>query len=125
MMEYTLARIVTIVCGVALIASILPPVQSMFDSSESSEMQEQSQNICRMIDAFYDSEADEMVIPLNSLIPTNSYVTLDGYFVTIYGDDAEHRYDTRCQLISDSDHYNSNDILRFTRDDGKVMIENL
>ena len=125
MMEYTLARIVTIVCGVALIASILPPVQSMFDSSESSEMQEQSQNICRMIDTFYDSEADEMVIPLNSLIPTNSYVTLDGYFVTIYGDDAEHRYDTRYQLVSDSDHYDANDILRFTRDDGKVMIENI
>ena len=53
MMEYTLARIVTIVCGVALIASILPPVQSMFDESESSEIQEQSQNICRMIDTFY------------------------------------------------------------------------
>ena len=125
MMEYTLARIVTIVCGVALIASILPPVQSMFDSSESSEMQEQSQNICRMIDAFYDSEADEMVISLSSLIPSDSYVSLDGYFVTIYDDDTEHRYDTRYQLVSDSDHYDANDILRFTRDDGKIMIENL
>ena len=125
MMEYTLARIVTIVCGVALIASILPPVQSMFDESESSEIQEQSQNICRMIDSFYDSEADELVISLNSLIPSDSYVTMDGYLVTIYDDGSEHRYDTRYQLVSDSDHYDANDILRFTRDDGKIMIENL
>ena len=125
MMEYTLARIVTIVCGVALIASILPPVQSMFDESESTEIQEQSQNICRMIDTFYDSEADELVISLSSLIPSDSYVTMDGYLVTIYDGGSEHRYDTRYQLVSDSDHYDANDILRFTRDDGKIMIENL
>lgn len=125
MMEYTLARVVTIVCGVALIASILPPVQSMFGETETTEMQEQSQNICRMIDTFYDSEADELVISLSSLLPADSYVTMDGYFVTIYDDDAEHRYDTRYQMVADSDHYNANDILRFTRDDSKVMIENL
>ena len=125
MMEYTLARIVTIVCGVALIASILPPVQSMFDDSESSEIQEQSQNICRMIDTFYDSEADELVISLNSLIPSDSYVTMDGYLVTIYDGDTEHKYDTRYQMMADSDHYDANDILRFTRDEGKIMIENL
>ncbi len=66
-----------------------------------------------------------MIISLNSLIPSDSYVTMDGYLVTICDGDEEHRYDTRYQLVSDSDHYDANDILRFTRDDGRIVIENL
>ena len=125
MMEYTVTRVVTIICGVLLIATILPPVQSLFDDGESSELQEQSQNICRMIDTFYTSEADEMVIGLNTVLPEDSYMTVDDHFVTVYSGDGEYRYDTVHELLSDRDSYGVDDILRFTRNGGAVNIESI
>ena len=125
MMEYTITRVVTIICGVLLIATVLPPVQSLFDDGESSEMQEQSQNICRMIDTFYTSEADEMVVCLNTVLPKDSYMTVDGHFVTVHSSDSEYRYDTVHELLSDRDSYGVDDILRFTRNGGAVNIESI
>ena len=125
MMEYTVARVVTIMCGVLLVSAVLPPVQSLFDDSETSEMQDQSENICRMIDTFYDSEADEMVISLNSILPNDSSVSMDGYFVTVTDGEEGYRYDTRYQLFPDSGIYGTNDILRFTKDGGTVMVERI
>ena len=125
MMEYTVTRVVTIICGVLLIATILPPVQSLFDDGESSEMQEQSQNICRMIDTFYISEADEMVVCLNTVLPKDSFMTMEGYFVTVHSNDTEYRYDTVHELTPDRNSYGTDDIVRFTRNGDAVMIEAL
>ena len=123
MMEYTMARVVTIVCSVALIATVMPPVQAMLDDSESSEMQEQSENLCRMIDAFFDSDADQLVIQMNTVLPKNSSVSMKGHFVTITDGDTSYRYDTRCEMVPVQDCYGPDDIVRFTRGDGKVIVE--
>ena len=125
MMEYTVTRVVTIICGVLLIATVLPPIQSLFDDGESSEMQEQSQNICRMIDTFYTSEADEMALALNTVLPKDSCIVMDGYFVTVFDGDNQYRYDTVHELVSDRDSYGTDDIVRFTRNGNIVMIETI
>ena len=125
MMEYTVTRVVTIICGVLLIATVLPPVQSLFDDGESSEMQEQSQNICRMIDTFYASEADEMVLSLNTVLPGDSYIVMDGHFVTVFDGENQYRYDTVHELVPDRYSYVTDDILRFTRNGDSVVIETL
>ena len=125
MMEYTVTRVVTIICGVLLIATVLPPVQSLFDDGESSEMQEQSQNICRMIDTFYTSEADEMSLALNTVLPNGSYMVMGGHFVTVFDGDREYRYDTVHELMPDRDSYGTDDILRFTRNGDTVIVETL
>lgn len=124
-MEYTVTRVVTIICGVLLIATVLPPIQSLFDDGESSEMQEQSQNICRMIDTFYTSEADEMALALNTVLPKDSCIVMDGYFVTVFDGDNQYRYDTVHELVSDRDSYGTDDIVRFTRNGNIVMIETI
>ena len=125
MMEYTVARVVTIMCGALLIASVLPPVQSLFDDGESAGLQEQSVRICMMIDTFYDSEADEMVLSLNTVLPKGTTLSMNGHLVTVSADGSEYISDTVHEIVSDSDRYWVNDILRFTRDDGKVMIESI
>ena len=125
MMEYTVTRVVTIICGVLLIATVLPPVQSLFDDGESSEMQEQSQNICRMIDTFYASEADEMALSLNTVLPGDSYIVMDGHFVTVFDGENQYRYDTVHELVPDRDSYGTDDILRLTRNGDSVVIETL
>ena len=125
MMEYTVTRVVTIICGVLLIATVLPPIQSLFDDGESSEMQEQSQNICRVIDTFYASEADEMALSLNTVLPSDSYIVMDGHFVTVFDGENQYRYDTVHELVPDRDSYGTDDILRFTRNGDSVVIETL
>ena len=123
MMEYTIARVVTMMCGALLITAILPPVQSLFDDSESSELQEQSERLCMMIDTFYNSEADEMVLSMDSVLPGGTTVSMSGFIVTISDDDAEYISDTRYRMVPDRDGYGTNDILRFTKAGDTVMIE--
>ena len=39
MMEYTMARVALAICGVVMLAAVVPPVTSLFDSEESADMQ--------------------------------------------------------------------------------------
>ena len=123
MMEYTLARMVTVTCGVLLLAAVLPPVTSIFDEGQSEGMQQQSETLCRMLDSFRESEAEEMTICLNTVLPQNSSVMMDGYFVTIICDESEYRYNTEYTMESDRDHYTSNDYIRITKNTDSIVVE--
>ena len=125
MMEYTLARMVAVVCGVVLLAAVLPPVTSVFDDGQSEGMQQQSETLCRMLDSFHESEAEEMTICLNTVLPQNSSVMMDGYFVTIVNDEDQYRYNTEYTMRSEKEVYTSNDYIRITKNVDSLIIETL
>ena len=125
MMEFTLARVVTVLCGVIILAAVVPPVSSVYDNGESAEMQEQTELFCRMLDSFYASEADEMTLCLNSVLPQQSSVSFRGYIVTVTDGEAEHVYNTDHIVIGDRGCYDGNDYVRITKDDSTISIETL
>ena len=125
MMEYTLARMAMVMCGVLLIAAVVPPVTSLFEEGESSGMQGQSEMLCRMIDSFHDSEAEEMTICLGTVLPQNSSVTMDGYFITIADGENKYRYNTEYPMQSDCDVYTGNDYIRMTKQGSTITIGSL
>ena len=125
MMEFTLARVVMIVCGTVLLAAVIPPVASAFDNEESAELQEQTEMICNMMDSFYRSEADEMVIPLNSVLPHNSSISMEGHLVRMHNGEQTCTSGTAVELDPDKESYCGNDIVRITKGESKVIIEAL
>ena len=125
MMEYTMARVAMIICGAILLAAVVPPVVSLYDDGESSGMQHQSESICRMLDSFHDSEADEMTICLNTVLPQDCSVVMDGYFVTMIDGDNEYRYNTEYIMHSDSGFYSANEYIRITKNGDSLIIESL
>ena len=125
MMEYTLARVVTVICGAVLLAAVIPPVTSVYDDGESAEMQEQSETLCRMLDSFHGSEADEMTLCLDTVLPQNSSVVLDGFLVTIVDGEDRYRYFTDYTLKSDKSAYTSNDYIKVTKNGDSLIVESL
>ena len=117
-----MARMVTVACGVLLLASIVPPVTSIFDEGQSEGMQQQSETLCRMLDSFHESEAEEMTICLNTILPQNSSVMMDSYFVTIISDDNQYRYNTEYTLESDREVYTNNEYIRMTKNGDSLIV---
>ena len=115
MMEFTLARMTMVVCGVMILAAIIPPVSSLYENEESAEMQEQSEKLCKLLDVFYASEADEMIVCLNTVLPQQSSISMDGYLVTVIDGENMYTYNTEHPVISDRDRYNGNDYVRITK----------
>ena len=125
MMEYTMARVAMVMCGAIILAAVLSPVTSVYDDGESAVMQDQSESLCRMLDSFHDSEAEEMTICLQTVLPQNSSVMMGGYFITIIDNDNQYRYNTEYTLESDRDVYTSNDYVRITKNDDSLIVESL
>ena len=125
MMEYTLARMAMVMCGVIILAAVVPPVTSVFDEGESAEMHNQSETLCRMLDSFYASEADEMTVCLQTVLPQNSSVMMDGYFITMIEGDSQYRYDTEYTMESDKNVYTGNDYIRLTKNGDSLIVESL
>ena len=124
-MEYTMARVAMVMCGALLLAAVIPPVTSVYDGGESAVMQNQSETLCRMLDSFHDSEAEEMTIYLQTVLPRNSSVMMGGYFVTIIDNDNRYRHNTEYTLESDRDVYTSNDYVRITKNNDSLIVESL
>ena len=125
MMEFTLARVVMVHCGIVLRAAVVPPVSAIYDNGESAEMQEQTELFCRMLDSFYTSEADEMTLCLGSVLPQHSSVSVDGYLVTISDGENDHIYNTEYTIESDKDVYTGNDYVRILKNGDSLIVESL
>ena len=125
MMEFTLTRVAMVICGAVILAAVLPPITSAFDNEQSTELQEQTELICSMLDTFYASEADEMVICLNTILPLNSSISMDGHLVTIMNDGEKFLGGTEVVMVSDKEYYSGNDYVRMTKGDSTIIIESL
>ena len=126
MMEFTLSRVALMVCGVIMLAAVTSPVSSIFDEKEESCIQQQSENIAGMLDLFYESQADEMVICLSDMIPSAGIgLIFDGRFVELNDGNSSYRSAMRYVVESDDTVYNVNDIVRLTKTDGSILVERM
>ncbi len=125
MMEYTMARVALIMCGAIMLAAVVPPVTSVFESEEYADMQEQTENIGRMLDTFYDSGADDMVLSLNTVLPKSSSVAMDGYLLTVTESEKEYRSGVDHPMTADRESYDGNDCILITKDGGSLIIRTL
>ena len=66
-----------------------------------------------------------MTICLQTVLPQNSSVMMDGYFVTMIDGENQYRYNTEYVLESDSDVYTSNDYIRITKNGDFLIVESL
>lgn len=86
------------VCGVALLAAILIPVQSMYDDRYDDSMVSVADKASFIIDEFWNSEADTMTLRGWEILPTpDSHMEIDGHHLTIF-----HNNNTYSALISKS-----------------------
>lgn len=126
MMEFTISRVALGMCGIILLAAVLSPVTGLYDGKETVEMQEQTDNIAKMVDSFYLSEADNMTLNMGEILPSTSVsLKVDGNMITIVSDEDEFRSATRFTIASDEEIYGPNDIVRFTKTDNGVMTEKI
>ena len=63
-----------------------------------------------------------MTICLNTVLPQNSSVTLNGYFVTVIDGDNQYRYDTEYTLQSDKEMFTSNDYIKITKNGDSLIV---
>ena len=66
-----------------------------------------------------------MVMCLNSVLPQQSSVIIDGYLVTIIDGENQYTYCTEHPIRSDRSDYNSNDYVRLSKDDSFIKMESL
>lgn len=98
MIEFTFSRVSLMVCGVALLAAILIPVQSMYDDRYDGSMVDVADKASYIIDEFWRSEADTMTLRGWEILPaSDSYMEIDGHRLTIH-----HNNNTYSALISKS-----------------------
>ena len=125
MMEYTMARMALAVCGVIMLAAVVPPVTTLFNSEESADMQYQTENICKMLDTFYDSAADDMILSMNTILPQSSSLKIENRLITLIDDDKEYRAYTEYPVIADKNVYMKNDCVSITKCDDSIVITTL
>ena len=92
MIEFTLSRVALMVCGVAMLAAVLVPLQSVYDSEYDSSMTSAADRLSYVIDEFWASEADTLTIRGWEVLPSaDSSVVIEGHFLTVYSKDLSYR----------------------------------
>jgi hypothetical protein len=81
-----------IVCGVAMLAAVLVPLQSVYDSQYDESMGRSADRLSFVIDEFWASEADTLTIRGWEVLPSaDSYVLIEGHTLTMYTKDLSYR----------------------------------
>lgn len=122
-MEFTLARVVLAICGILLLAAVIPPVTDIFENREDCELQEQSDSIADLFDSFYVSEVDTMTLCMNEILPScDSTIVFDGNILTLRSGEKEYRSAVRYGIV-DKVSFGSDDIVICKKtDEGIILI---
>ena len=92
MIEFTLSRVALIICGVAMLAAVLAPINSVYDNQYDASMREASDRLSFVIDEFWASEADTLTIRGWEVLPSaDSCVVIEGHTLTVYSKDLSYR----------------------------------
>lgn len=92
MLEFTLSRVVLVICGIALLGAVLMPVQSMYDSEYDASMNDVADKTSFILDEFRSSQADTLTLRGWDILPSSdSYLEIDGHTLTIYQNDRSYR----------------------------------
>ena len=80
-----MSRVALAVCGVALLASVLVPLQSFYDDRYDHSMEDSADKLSFILDEFWASEADTLTIRGWEILPSSdSFVEIDGHDLTVH-----------------------------------------
>jgi hypothetical protein len=92
LIEFTLSRVALIVCGAAILISVLVPLQSYYDERYDESMEGAADSLTFILDEFWASEADTVTIRGWEILPSSdSFVEIDGHDLTIHLKDKSYR----------------------------------
>ncbi|MFA6710107.1 MAG: hypothetical protein WCR83_02130 [Candidatus Methanomethylophilaceae archaeon] len=121
-MEFTLTRVVLTICGLLLLAAVIPPVTGVFEDREDCELQGQSDNIADLFDSFYVSEVDTMTLCMNDILPScDSTIVLDGNILTLKSGEREYRSTIRHGIVNKAS-FGSDDIVICKKTDEGIVL---
>lgn len=73
------------VCGIVMLSATVIPVSSFIDSGSDTDLQELAEKDAGIIDSFWSSDADELVLHGDALMPSPGYhLEMDGSILTIH-----------------------------------------
>jgi hypothetical protein len=117
LIEFTISRVAVFICGIILLAAVIIPVSGYFERQEDEDMSEAADAISKMIDSFWDSEADTMTLQGQDILPSSEYsIILNGHKVSIMTSDRE--YTSMISHPSEDIRISYNDIVHLKRSDG-------
>ena len=92
MIEFTMSRVILIVCGVAILASVMVPIQSFYGERYDSSMEDAADRLSFILDEFWASEADTMTIRGWEILPSSdSFVEIEGHSLTVHFKERSYR----------------------------------
>jgi hypothetical protein len=80
-----MSRVILIVCGIALLAAVVVPLNSVYDERYDRSMGDAADRLSFILDEFWASEADTLTIRGWEVLPSaDGSVEIDGHSLTVY-----------------------------------------
>lgn len=122
MMEFTLSRVVLAVCGILLLGAVISPFTVSEDNFVSEMYQDEADSIASAVDSFCESQQDISMIDMGRLLPTEDCsLSFDGRMIVLSDGKNEYTAFCSCEIESDRESYDSNDMVFLKKEDGKVV----
>jgi hypothetical protein len=87
-----MSRVALIVCGLALLAAVIVPLQSFYDREYDDSMQDAADRLSFIIDEFWASEADAMTVRGWEVLPSpDCFIEIEGHSLTIFSKNKTYR----------------------------------
>lgn len=124
-MEFTLSRVALGICGLLLLASVVPFAESIHEDRVDDGLSAQADRIAALIDSFGSSGSDSMTVCADELLPSpSSSLRFEGHIVILTCGGSVYRATMLCGTVSEGT-YSGNDILRMTKIGDAVAVESL
>jgi hypothetical protein len=87
-----MSRVTLFVCGIAVLAAILVPLQSSYEGRYDRSMEDAADRLSFILDEFWVSEADTMTIRGWEVLPSSDCsIEIEGHNLTVYLKDRSYR----------------------------------
>jgi len=87
-----MSRVILIVCGVAVLASVMIPIQSFYGERYDSSMEDAADRLSLILDEFWASEADTVTIRGWEILPSSDcFVEIEGHSLTVHFKERSYR----------------------------------
>ncbi|MDR1404408.1 MAG: hypothetical protein LBJ20_02415 [Candidatus Methanoplasma sp.] len=91
MIEFTLSRVVLIICGAAILGTVFVPIQSLCEYRYDESMSDAADRISFIIDEFWASEADTLTVRGWEILPPGGYIEIEGHHLAVHAGDVSYR----------------------------------
>jgi len=92
LIEFTLSRVALIICGLAVLAAVVMPLQSFYDEKYDRSMEETADKISFILDEFWASEADTLTLRGWEILPSaDCFIEIEGHDLVVHMKDGFYR----------------------------------